>query len=72
MLHIAGFVMVCEAFLGIDPHVDLFREMFVGRPVTLRREAGASRSEAAITPIGGFSLAVEAWEGLISPVHPGG
>ena len=24
VLHIAGFMMVCEAFLGIDPHKDLF------------------------------------------------
>ena len=56
MLHIAGFVTVCEAFLRIDPHVDLFREMFVGRPVTLRRDAGASRSEASIVPVGGFGL----------------
>jgi len=56
MLHIAGFVTVCEAFLGIDPHVDLFREVFVGRPVTLRHEEATSRSEATITPVGGFGL----------------
>jgi len=56
MLHIAGFVTVCEAFLGIDPHVDIFQEMFVGRPVTLRREARTSRSETTITPVGGFGL----------------
>jgi hypothetical protein len=24
VLHIAGFVTVCEAFLGMEPHVDLF------------------------------------------------
>ena len=56
MLHITGFVTGCEAFLGIDPHVNLFREVFVCRPVTLRREAGASRSEATIAPVGGFGL----------------
>ena len=56
MLHIAGFVTVCEAFLGIDSHVDLFREMFVDHPVTLRRDAGASRSEASIAPVAGFGL----------------
>ena len=56
MLHITGFMTVCEAFLGIDPHVDLFREMFVGRPVTLRRDAGSLRSEAVIAPVGGFGL----------------
>ena len=36
LLHIANFVTVCEAFLGIDKHVDLFREMFIGRPIVLR------------------------------------
>jgi hypothetical protein len=56
LLHIAGFVTVCEAFLGIDPHVDLFREVFVGHPVMLRCEAGASRSEATTAPVGGFGL----------------
>jgi len=56
MLHITGFVTVFEAFLGIDPHVDLFQEMFVGRPVMLRREAGASRSKMTIVPVGGFGL----------------
>ena len=25
VLHIAGFVTVCEAFLGMEPHVDLFQ-----------------------------------------------
>ena len=25
VLHIAGFVTVCEAFLGMEPHVDFFR-----------------------------------------------
>ena len=56
MLHIVNFVTVCEAFLGIDPHVDLFREMFVGRPVTLKREAGASHSDTVIALVGGFGL----------------
>ena len=25
VLHITGFITVCEAFLGIEPHVDLFQ-----------------------------------------------
>ena len=25
VLHIAGFITVCEAFLRMEPHVDLFR-----------------------------------------------
>ena len=56
MLHITGFLTVCEAFLGIDPHVDLFREMFIGRLVMLRRDAEALCSEASIAPLGGFGL----------------
>jgi len=31
VLHIASFVTVCEAFLGMEPHVDFFRRMFSGR-----------------------------------------
>ena len=30
VLHIAGFVIVCEAFLVMEPHVDFFRWMFSG------------------------------------------
>ena len=30
VLHIAGFVTVCEAFLGMEPHVDFFRRIFSG------------------------------------------
>ena len=49
VLHIAGFVTVCEAFLGMEPHVDLFRLFFSGR-------AMADRSSAEIAPVGGFAL----------------
>ena len=28
VLHIAGFVTVCEAFLGMEPHADFFRWLF--------------------------------------------
>ena len=31
VLHIAGFVTVCEAFLEIEPHADLFWLFFFGR-----------------------------------------
>jgi hypothetical protein len=27
-LHNAGFVTLCEGFLGIDPHANLFRAFF--------------------------------------------
>ena len=30
VLHITGFVTVCEAFLGMEPHVDFFRWLFSG------------------------------------------
>ncbi len=32
VLHIAIFIHVCEAFLGIIPHFDLFRHMFYVKP----------------------------------------
>ena len=49
MLHIAGFVTLCEAFLGIDPHMDLFQDMFVSHPVGLKWDAGAAaRSTSAL------------------------
>ena len=31
VLHIAGFVTDCEAFLGMEPHMDFFRWLFSGR-----------------------------------------
>ena len=30
VLHIASFVTVCEAFLGIEPLADFFRRLFSG------------------------------------------
>ena len=49
VLHIAGFVTLCEAFLGMEPHVDFFRWLFSGRTLTV-----GNPSEAA--PVGGFAL----------------
>ena len=49
VLHIAGFVTVCEPFLGMELHVDLFRLFFSGR-------AMADWSLAEIAPVGGFTL----------------
>ena len=30
VLHITGFVTVCEAFLEMEPHTDFFQRMFSG------------------------------------------
>jgi len=31
VLHVAGFITVCEAFLKMEPHMDLFRRIFTRR-----------------------------------------
>ena len=49
VLHIAGFVTVCEAFLGMEPHMDLFRWIFNGRALF---EGKLPR----IAPVMGFAL----------------
>ena len=49
VLHITGFVTVCEAFLGMEPHVDFLRRLFSRRALT----AG---NLAEIAPVGGFAL----------------
>ena len=49
VLHIAGFIIVCEAFLGMEPHVDLFRRIFSG-------QALSEGKLPKIMPVGGFSL----------------
>ena len=28
VLHITGFITICEAFLGMEPHADFFRWLF--------------------------------------------
>ena len=49
VLHIAGFVTVYEAFLGMEPHVDFFRRLFSRRTLM----AGNSAETALV---GGFAL----------------
>ena len=48
-MHVAGFVTVCENFLGMEPHVDFFLWIFSGRALS---EGKPPR----ITPVGGFTL----------------
>ena len=49
VLHITGFVTVCEAFLGMEPHVDFFRWMF-------SRRALSEGKPLMIAPVDGFVL----------------
>ena len=49
MLHVAGFVTMCEAFLGMEPHVDFFWRILTGRALS---EGKLART----APVGGFAL----------------
>ena len=49
VLHIAGFVTVYEAFLGMEPHVDFFRRLFSRRALPVG-------NPPEVTPVGGFTL----------------
>ena len=49
VLHIAGFVTIYEAFLGMEPHADFFWWLFSGRALTVG-------NPAEIALVGGFAL----------------
>ena len=49
MLHIAGFVTVCKAFLRMEPHVDFFRWIFT-------RRALSEEKPPRTASVGGFVL----------------
>ena len=49
VLHIVGFITMCEAFLGMEPHVDFFRWMFSGRALS-------EGKPLMIAPVGGSTL----------------
>ena len=49
VLHVAGFITVCEAFLVMEPHVDLFQRIFTGQALS---EGKPPRT----MPVGGFAL----------------
>ena len=49
VLHIAGFITVYEAFLGMEPHVDFFQRLFSGRALPV-----GNPPEVAL--VGGFTL----------------
>jgi hypothetical protein len=49
VLHITGFVTLCEGFLMIDLHVNIFRAFFHGRGLTVK-------GNPLHAPVGGFGL----------------
>ena len=49
VLHIVGFINICEAFLGMEPHANFFRWLFSGRALTV-----GDPPEVAL--VGGFAL----------------
>ncbi|RLM64323.1 orf3 [Panicum miliaceum] len=49
LLHIAGFITLCEGFLGIDLHANLFRAFFYGRALSVK-------GDPELAPVGGFGL----------------
>ena len=49
VLHVAGFITICEAFVGMEPHVDSFWRVF-------SRRALSKRKMLETTPVGGFAL----------------
>ena len=51
ILHIAIFVQLCEAFLGIHPHFDLFKSLFSLSPYpNLRNIAGVGGADLQFRP----------------------
>ena len=49
VLHVLGFIAIYEAFLGMEPHMDLFRWIFTGRALS---EGKPPRT----LPVEGFAL----------------
>ena len=62
MLHIAGFITICEAFLRMEPHVDFFRWLFSRRPL-------AVGNLTEIAPVGGFALQRKPSVGGLYPTY---
>ena len=49
VLHIASFITVCEAFLGMEPHVDFFQRLFSGQALSMG-------NLPEVASMGGFAL----------------
>jgi hypothetical protein len=65
MLHIVGFVTLCEGFLGIDPHTKLFQTFFYSWALSAKGDLELVRS--GLRPAEKGSLA-----GRLPGVHPHG
>jgi hypothetical protein len=51
ILHLSIFTHMCEAFLGIDPHFDLFRNLFRMRPQpSIKKTAEIEGAEILLHP----------------------
>ena len=62
MLHVADFVTVSKAFLGMEPHVDLFWWIFSERALS---EVKPPR----ITPVDGFALQKQPKLSVLYPTY---
>jgi len=51
VLHVAGFITVCEAFVEMEPYGDFFWQIFSGRALSVGKPPRT-------TPMGGFTLVV--------------
>ena len=62
VLHIAGFITVCEAFLGMEPLRDFFRRLFSRRALTVG-------NPAEVAPVGAFALQRKPSVGGLYPAY---
>jgi hypothetical protein len=62
LVHIVGFVTLCEGFLEIDPHVNLFQAFFYGRALS-------AKGDLELAPVRGFDLQKRARRSGDYPVY---
>jgi hypothetical protein len=61
ILHIAAFVTLCEANMGIEPHFDLWNHIFCVRPL--------QGSSAEVVVLGGVDIYVKSRHGIDPYFH---
>ena len=57
ILHVAAFITLCEAYLGIEPHFDLWKYFFHARAVSGKKDGGS------IAEYGGVNLQLRSGKG---------